>query len=132
MLNPFKKIFPEFRRPIKNVQKQFATQFPSAMNVEWTFGAGIHEAIFYADEHEVIARFDKKGDLIDYKINLDIHNLPKEVRLAAEKHGEIMNAISINKKSGLDSYEIIFRDDKLTRFTMLTSSTGTILGIQLL
>lgn len=133
MFNPFKKVFPHFsKKPVKTIEKEFKHLFPNAINVEWTVCPDCDEAIFYQNEQEFIARFDKKANLIDYKINLDIHALPENVKEAAQKHGEIMNAIAIYKEKGLDSYEIIFRDSHLTRFTMLTSASGTILGIQLL
>ncbi|MFT3737690.1 MAG: hypothetical protein QM786_02930 [Breznakibacter sp.] len=133
MFNPFRKVFPSFeKKPIKTIEKEFKRLFPNAINVEWAIGPESDEAIFYQNEQEFIARFDKKADLIDYKINLDIHTLPDNVRHSAQKHGEIMNAIAIYKESGLDGYEIIFRDTHLTRFTMLTSASGTILSIQLL
>lgn len=133
MLNPFRKVFQGLiRQPKKDVESEFAKRFPNAINVEWTLGAISDEAIFYDEGHETIARFDKKADLIDYKINLDIKTLPEQVKKTALQHGEIMNAISIFKPAGLEAYEIIFRDKELTRFTMLTSPQGTVLGIQLL
>jgi hypothetical protein len=133
MLNPFKTIFSEFnRRSSKKLLQRLSDIFPTAKNVEWTHTNGTDEAIFYIDDQEVIARFGKNSELIDYKLNLDINTIPAVVRNAAEQHGEIMNAISINTTKGIDGYEIIFRDNKLTRFTMVTSAEGTILGIQLL
>jgi len=130
MFHPLKKLFRHFyRKPVKKINTEFKKCFPAAKNVEWTAGFSFDEAIFYLDDHEYIARFDKKANLIDYNINLDITMLPAIVKETGEKYGEIMNAISIHNKSGLTGYEVIYRNEQLVRFTLMIDSVGNVLNI---
>lgn len=131
MFHPLKKLFHHFyRKPIKKINSEFKKCFPNARNVEWTAGNTYDEAIFYLEGQEYIARFDKKANLIDYNINLDITLLPAIVKETGEKFGEIMNAISIHNKSGLTGYEVIYRDEQLVRFTLMIDSGGNVLNIR--
>jgi uncharacterized membrane protein YkoI len=131
MFNPLKNLFRHlYLKPVKKVGVEFKKLFPHAINIEWTSGLTSDEAIFYQGEQEYIARFDKRGNLIDYNINLNITSLPAIVKEVGEKHGEIMNAISIYKRDGITGYEIIFRNDQLVRFTLLMNASGNILSIK--
>lgn len=131
MFNPLKNLFRHFYlKPVKKVSVEFKKIFPNAINIEWTSGLTADEAIFYQNEHEYIARFDKRGCLIDYNVNLDITSLPAKVKEVGEQHGEIMNAISIYKKGGITGYEIIFRNEQLIRFTLLMDASGKTISIK--
>lgn len=126
--NFFQKIF----SPHKEVQVPsmvvdlFQEHFSDSLNAEWQKNEESYEVVFYRDDREHIATYQKDGVLLSLKINL-LHNLvPEVIELAVKEHGELMNAILIESK-GVKSYELIVRDKDLVRFSLLLSESGDML-----
>ena len=74
MKSIFEHIVPrnEFSPPEK-VVRSLEENFGTFLNVEWFEEDGLYEAVFYHDEMECIALFDKEGVLQVYKRNLALH-----------------------------------------------------------
>jgi len=109
------------------IRYSFSQNFPDALNTEWYINVHIFEAVFHENDLEKIAFFDYNGTLIETKVNILKTGLPYYILDAASSHGEIMNAIeitSIAKKR----YEIILRDDKLTRYVYYFDEEGNLLN----
>jgi hypothetical protein len=127
MMNFFSKIFGDsiFSPPdvVKNSLKE---RFPSVINVEWNKTAENYEAIFYKDNIEYIANFDRSGVLIVYKMFLTEGFLPEKIKSTMKGKGEIMNVVMINKGNSI-TWEIIYRDKELIRYLMLFNEIGVIL-----
>lgn len=133
MRNPFVFLYRKNKAPLKDAtQTLFKRLFPRAINVEWSVGKHMDEAIFYLDGKESIACFKKSSDLIEYRINHDIHDLPPKIETAASNYGEIMNAISIHKSvasSFVDCFEIIYRNKDFVRYSLLLGPEGETLSV---
>jgi len=108
------------------VTDAFNNQFNNPLNTEWIKTEGCYEALFYKDEQEHIARFKPDGKLISLKINLPLDMAPELIRKTAGEQGELMNAIVIQDDNNL-KYELIVRDDHLTRYFLLLNSAGEVL-----
>jgi hypothetical protein len=105
------------------VRRSFDEKFPEAINVEWFRAEELYEAVFYDDEIEKISRFSPDGNWIETRTNLDITVLGNHIKVTAEKHGEIMNAILIEQHDG-EKYEVIISDRLLKRFLLILSQSG--------
>lgn len=122
--NFFKFLFQEKGSlPEKEVSFIFQKMFPKAKNVEWLQKNDHFETIFYEGDIEKIAEFDKKGKCLLIKTNLNPLFFQGKLRDIAEKHGEIMNTIQIEKENSVQ-YEIIVRDTELTRFELILDENG--------
>lgn len=127
MMNFFSKIFGDsIFSPPEIVKDSLKVRFPAVINVEWNKTGDIYEAIFYKDNIECIANFDRSGTLIVYKMFLSEDFLPQNIKSTMLGKGEIMNAVMINKGNSI-TYEIIYRDKELVRYLMLFSEIGVIL-----
>ena len=104
-------------------------KFPGAINVEWFQTENDFEAVFYDNDTEKIARFSPEGEWIETRINLDITGLNNNIRISAEQHGEMMNAILIELHDE-KKYEVIVRDEQLNRFLLILSDSGEIIKNQ--
>lgn len=105
------------------VRRSFDEKFPEAINVEWFQAEELYEAVFYDDDIEKISRFSPDGDWIETRTNLDITVLGNQIKVTAEKHGEIMNAILIEQQDG-EKYEVIISDRLLKRYLLILSQSG--------
>jgi len=112
--------------PPKYIATSFAGNFPHAVNAEWHLMEAGFEAVFFENNLETIALFNKYGALTETRKNLLTGEMPEKVAEAAANQGEVMNVIMVSKKNQID-YEIIYRDKHLNRFLLLLSSDGTIL-----
>jgi hypothetical protein len=127
MMNFFSKIFGDsIFSPPEIVKNSLKERFPTVINVEWNKSGDIYEAIFYKENIECIANFDRSGVLIVYKMFLSEGYLPQNIKTTMMGKGEIMNAVMINKGNSI-TYEIIYRDQELIRYLMLFSEIGNIL-----
>jgi hypothetical protein len=127
MMNFFSKIFGDsVLSPPEIVINSLKERFPSVINVEWNKNGDNYEAIFYKDNIECIANFDRLGTLIVYKMFLSEDFLPQNIKKTMKGKGEVMNAIMINKGNSI-TYEIIYRDTELIRYLMLFNEIGIIL-----
>ncbi|WP_163709055.1 hypothetical protein [Mangrovibacterium lignilyticum] len=108
------------------VKESFFKQFQQPLNIEWQVSADQFEAVFYKNEMEHIARFNREGQITCLKTNISLEKLPEAINETAQKHGELMNAISIACDESL-KYELIVRDSELTRYFLLLSKTGEVL-----
>jgi len=97
--------------------------FINPVQTEWSFSGNTCEAIFYKDNQEHIAHFDKYGNLLDFIVNMHPDTIPAIIRKAAEIKGEIMNVLMISKKDVI-KYEVIFRDRYLKWFLLLLKDNG--------
>ena len=124
MKNIFSKIFKftnvNLPRPVKIA---FSEKFGESINVEWLQIDDFFEAIFYLEEMEHIARFDANGKILNVKRNLSIHSIPAPINEKASLHGELMNVIEISEET-IVAYELIVRDETLTRFSLLLNEKG--------
>ena len=128
MNNFFKKIFNTAPKTIpESVQKFLTDRFPNAINIEWEYKDGLFESIFYLNEIEHIAKISEVKGIIEYKINLNLTELPEQILSSEDIHGEIMNTIAIHRENEL-LYEIIVRDKKLNRTLLLLNSSGDLLN----
>jgi len=109
--------------PGKKLTQIFYNLFPVAKNVEWHPKNGNIEAIFYEDDVEKIAEFDKVGNCILFKANMNVLSLQREIRKIAEQYGEIMNTIRIERDKSVQ-FEIIVRDKLLTRYLLILDEEG--------
>jgi hypothetical protein len=123
-LNPFRKIvMAAVVRVPASVRGSFDATFKGAKNIEWSRHGGLFEVIFYHEEKEMIARFDREGTLLEYRINLQLSTIDNSVRGKASPEGEIMNCIEVHSHDAV-RYEFIVRDKELTRYLLLTDMEG--------
>jgi hypothetical protein len=114
--------------PPSSVEKSFCMFFSSAVNIEWyVVRETKYEAIFYLENIEHIAHFDEKGELIDYRVNLVISELPEKLIKSFKNRGEIMNVVAIYKEQQIRKYEVIVRDESLKRTLVLIDKDFKIL-----
>jgi hypothetical protein len=110
-------------RPPQAIINALVRFFHNPLNIEWFKKSDVYEAIFYCDNKEYIAHLTLDGLVSDYKVNRPISELPQIIRSQLANRGEIMNVVSIHSGSKT-RYEVIFRDDKLTRFVALFDNDG--------
>lgn len=115
----------------KAVVKGFSEHFNSSKNIEWSKIGKIYEVLFYDKETEKIARYDKKGNVIELRTNIAPDLLPENIKPIAETKGEIMNSILINKPDSL-FYEVIVRENPLKRIMLLMNDKAEILELKVL
>lgn len=108
------------------VKTAFLKQFGKSINTEWIQNDGFYEAIFYLDEIEHIAHYDKTGKLVNLKKNLPINKTPEHIIKKSSAHGELMNVIEIWEQE-IVGYELIIRDNDLIRFSLLINADGGII-----
>jgi len=113
------------------VVKGFSEHFNTSKNIEWSKIGKIYEVLFYDNETEKIARYDKKGNMIEVRTNIAPHLLPENIKPVAENKGEIMNSILINKPDSL-FYEVIVRENPLKRIMLLMNDKAEILELKVL
>ena len=113
--------------PPKKVLESFKIRFGESINIEWEKIKNEFEAIFYNNNIEQIARFDSNGELLSLKRNLTINNLNDKIAEKASSFGEIMNVIEISNKDTIH-YEIIYRDNRLVRYSLLLDDKGNALS----
>lgn len=113
-------------KPAEKCIHSFEDNFSNAINIEWFDREAYYEAIFYKDNIEHIAIFEKDGTLKEYKSFLPSNYLPEAIKLYLEQIGEIMNVVLINKGNSIQ-YEIIIRDKKLDRQLYLFSDQGKLI-----
>jgi len=122
----FKKILEGNKpEPSESYIQSFNELFADAINVEWSDKEGYYEAIFYRNNLEHIARFNKEGKLLEYQQNISQEYLPERIKDLAFSKGEIMNAVLKNKGNTLE-YEIIVRDKFLKRYLVIFNDIGEI------
>lgn len=114
--------------PPSQVEKAFCMFFSSAVNIEWYMVKDtVYEAIFYHENLEHIARFDELGELLDFRVNLVISELPEKLNKLFKSKGEIMNVVAIYRDDEIRKYEVIMRDETLKRHLCLVDSSFKIL-----
>lgn len=127
--NFFQKIFSHHKEihvpPV--VMNCFHEQFSDSMNAEWLKNDEIYEVVFYRDDHENIATYQKNGLMLSLKINLLLEELPDKIKQVGQRVGELMNAIKIEFKDEIQ-FELIIRDEMLVRFSLLLSEEGELLN----
>jgi hypothetical protein len=113
-------------QPPKKILNEFCDFFPDALNIEWNKTNDGFEALFHDDQIEKIACFNSNGHLLETRTNLNPLDLPGQIFKIANKYGELMNAIFIEKNTG-NIFEIIIRMDDLSRMLILISEKNEIL-----
>lgn len=101
-------------------------RFPHSMNIEWSKSDSDFEAIFYLDEIEHIARFSPNGNLLEYKKNLKVCEVPEIIQNHCKTYGEIMSAIIICS-GDIKKYEIITQKPLIVRSLLLFSQDGKLI-----
>ena len=127
MRNNLLKIFgPTTKKIPDTIIHELLQQFPDAINIEWDMKNEFYEAVFYVNETEHIAKIALDSGLTGYKKNLKLDELPVLIAAECQKTGEIMNAIAIYTKKSI-LYEVIVRDNNLSRYLLLLTKTGELL-----
>ncbi len=122
------------KKPLKvpqSVVTGFSRVFDHSVNVEWSKAGKVFEALFYDNEIEKIARFDKLGNLIEIRTNISPTSLPEPAKTIAASRGEIMNAILINRGNNI-FYEVIVRKNPVIRILLLLNDKAQILSKKVL
>jgi len=127
--NFFQKIFTHHKevQVPSAVQLQFQEQFSASINAEWQKSDEVYEVVFYCDDHENIATYQKDGSRMSLKINLLLEELPEKIENEGQKYGELMNAIRMEYENEIQ-YELIIRDEMLVRYSLLLNETGELLN----
>ncbi len=118
-------------KPPASVIKGFSDSFHDSINIEWSKTGKVYEALFYEQEIEKIARFDKKGILLEIRTNIAPASLAEPSRSAAFANGEIMNVIEINRENKV-FYEVIVRENPVKRILLLLNDQAEILARKVL
>jgi hypothetical protein len=101
--------------------------FVNPVNTEWSVRGKITEAIFYKDNKEHIAHFNRHGDLLNFKVNLPLDTIPAKVRKVAGNKGEIINVVMIRTRREVQ-YEVICHDSGHARFLLMLDGKGRIIS----
>ena len=109
--------------PSTKLLASFVKMFPNAKNAEWVERGGHYEVIFYEGDIEKIAEFEEYGNCLLLKTNLNLLLFQGKLREVAEKYGEVMNTIKIEKEN-TTQFEIIVRDAELTRYLLILDEEG--------
>ncbi len=109
----------------------FHENFNDAKNVDWFERNDHFEAIFYNNDIEHIAYYNKNGTLELYKMFLPAKFLPESIKSTLERKGEIMNVVLINKGNSIN-YEAIIRHKNLNRHLILVTDLGKVISETLL
>ncbi len=117
------------KNPPEEVKNHFIKFFINPFNIDWYIEDDFYEAVFYENDLEKIAKYDKEGNFVNVKTNIPVDQLPPKVLISAQSFGEIMSAIliSINTET---IFEIIFRDKDLTRFELMLDHEGKVISNQ--
>jgi hypothetical protein len=127
MMNFFSKIFKgSLFSPPDSIVDSLKERFHDVINIEWNKNGENYEAIFYKDNIEYIAVFDRSGILLEYKMFLAEGFLPEKIKSVLNTKGELMNAVMINKGNSV-TYETIYRDKELIRYLMVFNELGGII-----
>ena len=127
----FKMIFNFFKNNINQVPRKVLekqnSEFPEAINIDWTISEIYYEAVFYQNDTECIARYSNRGKLMEFKKNLWPDQVPGVISTACKTHGEVMNAIEIVRDEN-HLFEIIVREKDLSRYEILFNQEGILLN----
>ncbi len=121
----------ESLKPSDKCLEAFLLNFRGAINAEWAKKGEKFEAVFYKDNIEYIALFDKEGELERYQMNLSQDLLPESIKRSMEQKGEIMNVVLINEGNNIQ-YEVIVRDKEMQRHLIFISQLGRVVHDKLL
>jgi hypothetical protein len=109
--------------PPEECKEGFRENFSDAIREEWFAKKDWFEVIFYRDQLEHIALFSKDGILQEYKANLPRELLPEAIKKQFEENWEIMNSLLHNRGNSIE-YELIIRDEDLTRYLVILTEFG--------
>ena len=125
-MNFFSKIFKgSLFSPPDNIVNALKERFNDVINIEWTNNGDYYEAIFYKDNIEYIANFNREGILVEYKMFVPEGFLPEKIKETLNSKGETMNAVMINRGNSI-TYETIYRDTALIRYLLIFNELGVI------
>lgn len=116
---------PFFKNVPENIEKELFKHFPKAINVDWNKGIDAYEAVFYIEDVEYIAKISTKGEMLMFKKNLRISEVPELIQRNSKDFGEIMSAIAIYTGENI-SFELIIRTPQLVRFMLLFDFAGNL------
>lgn len=105
------------------VTNNLKKHFVNAKNIEWGHYHDLFEASFYENDVEKIAKFDSKGNLVEYRINIPVPEIPSFVKINVDKDLEIMNCIKVFISDAIN-YEVIVRNKALVRYQLLLDANG--------
>lgn len=109
--------------PGRIIKNAFHSKFPDAVNVEWFEWNQGYEAVFYIENREFIAHYEKNGNLVELRENIAPGNFEGQIANIARTYGEVMNVIRIEKLNGI-LFEIIYRTNDLVRYFLLLDEKG--------
>lgn len=109
--------------PGRLIKSAFHSKFPDAVNVEWFEWNQGYEAVFYIENREFIAHYEKDGALVELRENIAPGNFEGKIANIARTYGEVMNVIRIEKLNVI-LFEIIYRTSDLVRYFLLLDEKG--------
>ena len=100
----------------RQVRQAFETMFPGATHVEWDKEFSSYTADFYHEGHEKEAQFDKGGNWMRTKTELNIIEAPELVMEAAHEYcdWEIDKVFLYEQANGVPAYYMIEYDQDMS------------------
>ena len=100
----------------KQVRQAFETIFPEATHVEWDKEFSSYTADFYHEGHEKEAQFNKEGNWMRIKTELNINEVPAPVMEAAHEYcdWEIDDVFLYEQANGVAAYYVIEYNQDMT------------------
>ena len=100
----------------RQVRHAFEAMFPGATHVEWDKEFSSYTAGFYHEGHEKKAQFNKKGNWMRIKTELNIVEVPTPVMEAAHEYcdWEIEDVLLYEQANGVAAYYVIEFDQDMT------------------
>lgn len=107
----------------------FAKDFPTAKDVEWEESAALYRVEFEIDKMDYKAYYDKQGQLVFFKKEIYVQNLPSVVKNAVvAKYADYkIDDIDVYNKANVLTYEVKVEKGDL-EYELLLDDAGTILS----
>lgn len=113
----------------EKIEATLYTHFQNAINIEWNIIQGYYEAVFYLSDIEHIAKISENGELIEFKKNLWLSELPDLIATKCSDYGEIMSVIAIYSASKV-CYELVMQKPLIVRHLLLFDEIGNLLSVK--
>jgi hypothetical protein len=115
--------------PTDALLQKFQRDFSNAHNVEWESNDEIYEAEFDIQFREFAAYYDKEGNLLMYKQDIQENELPADIKTAATTKYPAYRFEDIQKiVKGTEVFYEIELELNESEVTMLVTSTGKVIS----
>ena len=107
----------------------FAKDFPTAKEAEWEESAALYRVEFEINKLDYKAYYDKQGQLVFYKKEIAVQNLPNVVKNAVTaKYADFkIDDIDVYNKANVLTYEVKVEKGDL-EYEVMIDDAGTILS----